>query len=93
MGHIDWIPIADMPDALKDGRAMLLYGGFPDWLHSDEVLGDWEDGRRVLTWEKARPVSAWWDDEKWRYASYDGGYYGIYDDPTHFAEINPPASS
>jgi hypothetical protein len=31
MGNIDWIPIADMPDALKDGREVLLWvsHGFP----------------------------------------------------------------
>lgn len=31
MGHIDWIEIADLPDALKDGREVLLWvsHGFP----------------------------------------------------------------
>lgn len=25
MGRIDWLPLSDMPDALKDGREVLLW--------------------------------------------------------------------
>lgn len=47
MGHIDWIPIADMRDELKDGRAVLL----------------WEDGRAyIAAWVETggREVPSFW---------------------------------
>jgi len=43
MGHIDWIPIAEMPDALKDGREVLLWGdtgaNVASWRY-----GGWDNG-------------------------------------------------
>lgn len=42
MGAIDWIPIADMPDALKDGRTFLVWAGHP-------CLGQWLNGKLAYT--------------------------------------------
>lgn len=28
MGHVEWIPIAEMPEEFKDGREVLLWRGF-----------------------------------------------------------------
>lgn len=78
MGHIDWIPIAEMPNALRDGRQVLL------WQH--DVIA----GAEVGTWLKGDI----WNDEdrmaggRWE-ALYDSGRI---DGVTHFAEINPPAN-
>ncbi len=40
MGNIDWIPIADMPDALKDGREVLFScdDGHGNW----RTIGKWD---------------------------------------------------
>lgn len=61
MGNIDWIPIAELPDALKDGREVLLH------------------------WPGSAAVSVWKNGDWRNFAPYRTGQ------PTHFAEINPPA--
>jgi hypothetical protein len=77
MGHIDWILIADMPDALKDGREVLfafqyangtVNPGPPHRLYS---TGRFYDGRLFM------------DGDGHANAITPG-------EPTHFAEITQP---
>lgn len=42
MDHIDWTPIADLPEHLKDGREVLLWDG--------------EHGAMVGQWTRAYPL-------------------------------------
>jgi hypothetical protein len=48
MGNIDWVDIAELPEAFKDGRNVLLWTGFPVvdiWLNDG-----WADsGNRTAT--------------------------------------------
>lgn len=89
---IDWRPIEAIPDALKDGRELLLgqwdhnVGGTanpqPDrWSSVVAIWSTWHDmsGKQVVggKWQLAETGS---------YAE-DGDLFG---DPTHYAEINPP---
>lgn len=86
MGTIDWIPIADLPDALKDGRDVLLF--WPDYRYGDYreigsqviAVGRWKLNHRI-------GVSYFADTDE----SDDDGLakYG----PSHFAEIDAPQAS
>lgn len=88
MGNIDWIPIADLPDALKDGRDVLLcrkntlgtyYGGDGEKLNPD----------RPFLYDLAC-----WENGQWRTETDDGcggSEMMRADDPDYFAELNPPA--
>jgi hypothetical protein len=69
MGRIDWMLIAELPEALKDGREVLL------WEPEEDGAGSAVVGKFA--------------DEHWFCACYD--YQQVWS-PTHFAEINPPAS-
>jgi hypothetical protein len=78
MGNIDWNPIADIPDALKDGREVLLW--------ETNVEGQAE----IATWDPAgpahMPIERLLTEGVW--CDRDGAtIHGI----THFAEINAPA--
>ncbi|GGO96535.1 hypothetical protein [Stakelama pacifica] len=87
MMAIDWKPIADMPQSLKDGREVLLgwwernVGGTanprPDYWSSVVVI-----------WWKAFPHS----EGRWDIV-HTGEYAessSFYETPTHYAEITPP---
>jgi hypothetical protein len=41
VGNIDWIPIADIPDALRDGRQVLLWTEDEDKAVASYWLGYW----------------------------------------------------
>lgn len=71
MGRIDWLPIAELPEAFKDGRRVLL-------CRDDEPPPNCG-------------VVGWWAGGAWRDYG-DIGCNGEYEyEPTHFAELNPPA--
>lgn len=57
MGSIDWIPIADMPDTLKDGREVLLW----------ETVS--RGGSEVATWD---PADRWAGPKRGVWCSTDG---------------------
>lgn len=78
-----WQPIETAP---KDGTRILSTGGRPD-LHYDDFP------------ETAPPPEAvviWWNDNGqfdpagWRFCSYDSGYYGDWEDPTHWMPLPAP---
>ena len=76
-----WLPIETAP---RDGTWMLLAGGQCDF---DEESDN-----------KARPVVGQWSNElncdetdwHWQFAWYDGGYYGVYEHPTHWMPLPTP---
>lgn len=41
MGVIEWLPIAEMPDALKDGRDVLVWFGEAAVAFYDDVSEQW----------------------------------------------------
>lgn len=47
MGRIDWLEIADMPEALKDGREVLLSPGSADQVD----IGRWGRFLHGFGWE------------------------------------------
>lgn len=77
MGNIDWIPIAEIPDELKDGREVLVW---------ETVV---RIGVEVVTWDPAgpswHPAHRRLEEGVWCDRS---GFtiHGI----THFAEFNAP---
>lgn len=80
MGNIDWLPFSELPEAFKDGRWILLSGGLPDWADHSSVL-------------PPPAVTAFYSGEDgWIMSLAEAGYVAVsYLNPTHFAEINPPA--
>lgn len=76
MGNIDWIPIADLPDALKDGREVLLW---------EAVV---EGRAEIAAWSPSamwKPLLIRNNEGVW--CDRDGStIHGI----THFAEITRP---
>jgi hypothetical protein len=64
--------------APKDGTWVLLTGGDIDY--------GWDGGF------KPSVVSGQWADTRWQFAWYDSGYYGEYENPTHWMPLPPPPS-
>jgi hypothetical protein len=75
---IDWRLIADMPDALKDGREVL---GFSD---------DW--GATTMMYEKGG-IPPFWSVDVWDFLPANSGLHQYEILPTHYAEITPPAAA
>jgi hypothetical protein len=82
MCGINWQPIETAP---KDGTAILVYGADP-CVYADDY------GCRapyfVAYWDNSDT-----DEPIWRYASYDGGYYGACYKPTHWMPLPDPPSA
>jgi hypothetical protein len=75
MGNIDWIPIADLPDALKDGRYLLV-----SWKNGG--------GAAVVWWNEKRGYRSFTTGASDRCGTPDQYAPDWF---SHFAEINPPA--
>lgn len=77
----EWQPIETAP---KDGTFVLLCGG----------TGDYSSDRG---WPFPPVVVAQWVNlplhKHWRYASYDSGYYGEVENPTHWMPLPEPPRS
>jgi hypothetical protein len=79
-----WQPIETAP---RDGTWLLLAGGECDYDESSD--------------NKGRIVSAQWTTKRnsstakghWQFAWYDGGYYGEYENPTHWMPLPAPPVS
>lgn len=79
----DWQDISTAP---KDGTPILVFGGHPD-MNSDYRVGYGEPEVYALP----SPIAvAWWEGEDWRHTSYDSGYYGRWEDPTHWQPLPTP---
>jgi len=73
-----WQPIATAP---RDGTWVLLAGGECDYDEESDA--------------KTRPVVGQWSNYRngsqigwhWQFAWYDGGYYGEYENPTHWMPL------
>ena len=72
----DWQPIETAP---RDGTWVLLAGG------SIEYGWDGDSAPAVVAGQCVRP-----DPECWQFAWYDGGYYGEYENPTHWMPLPEP---
>lgn len=73
-----WQPIETAP---RDGRWVLVCGGTPadDFSEKRPAVAQWTDdlNGRKTEWH-------------WQFAWYDGGYYGVYESPTHWQPLPPP---
>lgn len=74
----EWQPIATAP---KDGSWVLLSGGYIDY------GWDAEDNPHCVVGQSY--ASRNWGD-CWQFAWYDSGYYGIYNNPTHWMPLPEP---
>lgn len=78
----DWQPIESAP---KDGTWVLMTGGTISYRWDGDtapacVAGQWTHEINFLYREKGR----------WQFAWYDGGYYGEYENPTHWMPLPAP---
>lgn len=79
----EWLPIETAP---RDGTWVLLAGGHCDFDEESDA--------------KTRPVVGQWTNCRngghvqwhWQFAWYCGGYYGKYENPTHWMPL-PPVSA
>jgi hypothetical protein len=72
---VDWQPIDTAP---KDGTWILLFGKGTDDEHETRQIAvaqytDYLNGRKTK-WH-------------WQFAWYDGGYYGVFEGPTHWMPL------
>ncbi len=76
----NWQPIETAP---KDGAWVLVYGRGPD----DEAKGE----RRTAVAQFTNYLNGITREEFWwQFAWYDGGYYGGFDEPTHWMPLPAP---
>lgn len=63
-----------------------------DWLPISDLPAELRDGREVLLYDWQGAKVATWQDGAWDsgYSSETGGGPIEIEEPTHFAEINPP---
>lgn len=74
-----WQPIETAP---KDGTWVLLAGG--------ECDGDEGDAQRIVTGQYTDYLNGRKTEWHWQFCWYDGGYYGNYEDPTHWMPLPEP---
>ena len=75
----EWKPIETAP---KDGTWILITGGTTKDESEDRSIAvaqytDYLNGRKCDRWH-------------WQFAWYDGGYYGWYENPTHWMHLPEP---
>ena len=77
----EWQPIETAP---KDGTWVLLSGG---------DCGQESDDPSCVSGQWTTYLNGGQCEGHWQFAWFDGGYYGWYDDPTHWMPLpNPPAT-
>jgi len=74
----EWKPIETAP---KDGTWVILAGGTPDASHDGRI--DEQEGFQPMTVARFNDIR----DSYWEYASYDGGFYGEWENPTHWRPL------
>lgn len=87
----DWRPISELPDALKDGRPVLLW---TDWSKArarypaSAAEGSWRDEPVAARWYRpGGGADGYWIMTESGAGAYDDEING---DITHFAEIEGP---
>jgi len=77
---MDWQPIETAP---KDGTWVLLSGG--------SIYYGW-DGETFPPHVVAQFIGGpkYREEQCWQFAWYDGGYYGEYENPTHWMPLPAP---
>lgn len=78
-GEAGWQPIETAP---RDGSWILLSGG--------TCKGDEDYQKRIVTGQYTNELNGGKTDWHWQFAWFDGGYYGQYDNPSHWQPL--PAS-
>ncbi len=74
----EWQPIESAP---KDGTWILLGGGRTD---------DEDDARTIAVGQWTNYLNGGTTSWHWQFAWYDGGYYGAYNNPTHWMPLPEP---
>jgi hypothetical protein len=83
-----WQPIATAP---RDGTWLLIAGGEPGygWDESEfvppAVVACWGAEEQVAINDEHSPGA-----DAWRFAVYDSGYYGLWENPTHWMPLPEP---
>lgn len=72
---MEWQPIETAP---KDGTWVLVYGDGAD----DEA-----EQRKIAVAQFTNYLNGRTTDWHWQFAWYDGGYYGVFDNPTHWMPL------
>lgn len=73
---MEWQPIETAP---KDGTWVLVYGDGTD----DEA-----EQRKIAVAQCTNYLNGtYYDEFWWQFAWYDGGYYGRFENPTHWAPL------
>ena len=77
----EWQPIATAP---RDGTWILLAGGGINY--------GWDGGDAppCVAGQFTTYLNGGTVDGHWKFAWYDGGYYGEYEDPTHWMPLPAP---
>lgn len=79
---MNWQPIETAP---KDGTWILVSGGRTD---------DEGDDRDVAVVQWTNYLNGETTEWHWQFAWYEGGYYGLYKNPTHWMQLpDPPTPS
>ncbi len=81
LGVGKWQPIESAP---KDGTWVLVSGG---------VANHEGDNPPCVVAQYTNYLNGGTTDWHWQFAWYDGGYYGEYDDPTHWQPLPEPPES
>jgi hypothetical protein len=87
IGHNAWQPIDTAP---KDGKWVLLAGG------ECERNEDSDNKGRVVTAQWTAEFRSYASDSigtepgRWQFAWYDDGFYGEYENPTHWQPLPSP---
>jgi hypothetical protein len=75
---MEWKPIETAP---KDGTWILVYG---------EGTEDEGEKRSVAVAQYTNYLNCETTDWHWQFAWYDGGYYGKFENPTHWMPLPEP---
>ena len=71
----------DIETAPKDGTWVLVYGGGT----SDEA-----EQRKIAVAQYSNYLNSGTCVWHWQFAWYDGGYYGVFEEPTHWMPLPAP---
>jgi hypothetical protein len=80
---MEWQPIETAP---RDGTQILMYGGKPGYDYDGAI----EPVCFTAWWEQFRLPDRNGQTGMWRFCSYDSGYYGEWENPTHWMPLPAP---
>ena len=74
----------DISTAPTDGTWILLTGGKIDY------GWDVDDKPNIVVGQVTNELNGYESKRRWQFAWYDGGYYGEYENPTHWMPLPDP---